>query len=564
MKMKRISKFIALLAIPAFAFGAVACESADTNSGPLHYTDVVERPEIEVPSPAKTVVYPQKPAQKPSAPQPGTAPTIGAFASSAADSPYTVTEEEGKTTVAFNEVSDWTYVYIPVEDYSAEYGNMKLTIENSAEKPAERIAIQAVYYEGYELNYAPVTVFLGELGEGEQYVIVQLGEHMITDENYNPVSNSPVREKTVLGFVVFIDSLPSYAPLTDKTGSVDFLNVEMLKDDDPKLLDRYVKPAFDWDSVIRDASITSFSKADEKITASGTGGINLPVNKYTADYTKYTFSAKGSGSVSVGVVYRLDGHIKWTLREIELTSELQTFEYDFTEVFAEGNDDLKTQYIKNGTITAIDIEMEDGSIEMSDITFVRTATGGAYVSNVWTGSPSVDIVRAANGGNAKLEYSFHTDWTNISVPVRNGAGIKRMTFKIYAPDGMNHLGIGVSSTSSLSSNNQPVGNYILRPSRYVFDGNNSERVGSTPSKDEDEPNLKGMTETVAYDAATKIYTVTYDFTEMNNTENKSISDYTITSLIFYLNCPCAGSKKEAHTFEGKRSIYILSIGLMAE
>lgn len=563
--MKRITKLLSLLTVPALLLGFAAC-GEDGGEGERKYKDVVDRPEIEMPIPAKSVVYPEKPAQKPATPAQGAVPKATDYTASEADSPYTVSKTEKGATVSYRDISDWSYVYVPVGDYTSEYGNVKITIENG-ESAAERIAIQAVYYEAYDLGYAPVTVYLGELTEGEQYVVFRLGDYMITNENYEPVKDNSVRDKTLLGFVMFIDSLPSYAPV-DKTGALEITKFEMLKDDDPKLLDRYVKPVITFANAAADGEVT-LTKGEESLGVSGTGTAFIPVSKYTSDYAELSLALNGTAGAEaeVGVRYTFDGETKLlsTAKTVSLASTAQEVTYNYLKMFAESEDaDLFTQYVKDGAVTDIYVKLIGGSVTVESATFVRTATGGAYVSNAWSGCPNVEIVRAKNGGNARIDYKYHNDWdSSISVPVRSGAGINKIEFKIYAPEGIAHLGVGVSSTSSLCSNNQVQGRYILRPSRHMFKLTES-GVQSVPVNPEEEPNLNGLKENVAYDTETKVYTITYDFTEMEDTAGNSLSDYTITSLIFYLNCPCAGSNKTAHQFEGKRSLYILSIGLYTE
>lgn len=566
--MKRISKFLALLTLPALLLGFAACgEKGDPTytKGDPTYTDVADRPEIETPVPMQTVVYPEKPAQKPAAPAAGVVPTVADYTASAAKSAYTVEKTEKGAKISYNNISDWAYVYVSVTNYSAEYGNVKITLENG-ENVAERIAVQAVYYEAYELGYAPVTVFLGELTEGEQYVIIELGEHMITDKNYDPVKDNSVKDKTLLGFVIFIDSLASYKPLTDTTGSLEITNFEMLKDNDPKLADRYVKPAIGFANATADEGVT-LTKSETTVELSGEGTAYMPVTKYTSDYAKFSLTLNGTAQVKVGVRFTFDGatQLLSTAKSVTLTGSAKEVTYDYLEMFAEStNPDISTQYVKNGTVTDIYVTITEGSATVEGATFERTATGGAYVADVWTDCSDVQVARAQNGGNARIDYKYHSGWdSSISVPVRKGAGINKIEMKIYAPDGISHFGFGVSTTSNLSSNNQAVGRYIMRPSRHTFKITSS-GIQSVLKNPEEEPNLNGLKEILDYDAETKIYTITYDFTEMKDTAGNSISDYTVSSLIFYFNCPCAGNDQKAHKFEGKQSLYILSIGLYTE
>lgn len=548
--MKTAQKFIALLGVSALLFAFPACGETDDkpntpDNGDVGYKDTIERPEIEMPELAEQVAYPAKPATAPTKPAEGTKPSVVAYTPSQTKSTYSIAEEGGVRSVTYSSVSDWSYVYVSVENYSAEYGNVKITLRNGT-PAAERIAVQAVYYEAYDLGYAPVTVQLSELMEGEQYLIFELGKYNITNATYQQIQGKTVREQTVIGFVVFIDSLPSFAP-TSASGALDFVNFEFLKDGDPALEDRYVKPVVNM--------------TGESAEVSGEP-LLLPVEKYSVDYTKYTLELNGAagGQVELAVQYTLGSQTAISSpKTVTLTGEAQTVEYDFADVRpTAGGDDMTTQFIKNGVIKAISVTPVGGSTAtVSKPAFVRTATDSAYVSDVWnSAASSVDIVRAANGGNAKIEYSFYDSWGNFSVPVRKGAGVTGIRLTIYAPDGLDHLGIGITNNSMLSSGGQNAGSFILRGASALFKGAESESFGTMNS--DGEPNLKGLKETLSYNEATKTYTLTYDFTGMDN----KLSDYTMTSMLFYLNCPCAGDAQ--HYFDGTRTLYILSIDLLTE
>lgn len=570
--MKTWKKQFALFLVPALLLAFAGCDREQTPGGGGEtpppggdpaYKDTVERPEIEMPEPALQVVYPAKPAQKPALPAEGTVPSVKRYVASEAANPYAVTEKDGEAEISYTDVSDWAYVYAEVENYSPEYGNFKITLNNGA-PAAERVAVQAIYYEAYELGYSPaVTVYLGELAEGEQYVIGELGEHLITDAAYNKVSGQSVKDKTVLGFVLFFDSLPSFAPPTDATGKIDVVGFELLKDGDPKLEDRYVKPETDFAEATADEG-TSAAVREGKLAVSGNGSAYLPIRKYSADFTAFKLEFVKQTDFEVSVRYRMDGRTLLSAPE-QVTADGE-FTYDFTDLRpTDGGDDLTTQWIRNAEVTDIVITPLTAGKEVliSGVSFLRTATDGAYVANVWSSSTSdVTIVRAANGGNAKLEYSYYTAWNNFTVPVRKGDGIRRIRLTVYAPDGLTHLGVGLTNSSSQSSNGQAMGSYILRGSSYLFNGAESDTVGEIG---ETEPNLTGMKETVSYLAETKTYVLEYDFTSMKpDASGKTFADYTISSLIFYLNCPDTADVAAEHEFDGVRRLYFLSIDLLKD
>ncbi|MDE5548529.1 MAG: hypothetical protein K2J30_06000, partial [Clostridia bacterium] len=268
------------------------------------------------------------------------------------------------------------------------------------------------------------------------------------------------------------------------------------------------------------------------------------------------------GQVELAVQYTLGNQTAISApKTVTLTGEAQTVEYDFTDVRpTTGGNDMTTQYIKNGAIKAISVKpVGTATATVSSPAFVRTATDSAYVSDVWTSAASsVEITRAANGGNAKVEYEFYDSWGNFSVPVRKGTGVTGIKLTIYAPDGLDHLGIGITNNSMLSSGGQNAGSFILRGASALFKGTETESFGTMNS--DGEPNLKGLKETVAYDEATKTYTLTYDFSGMP--EASKFENFTMTSLLFYLNCPDSGDAQ--HYFDGTRTLYFLSIDLITK
>jgi hypothetical protein len=74
---------------------------------------------------------------------------------------------------------------------------------------------------------------------------------------------------------------------------------------------------------------------------------------------------------------------------------------------------------------------------------------------------------------------------------------------------------------------------------------------------EKQDTLAGIVENVEYDATTKIYKITFDFTNAVKVESyngKSVNEMQITSLRFYLTDP-----NSTDEFEGTRSIRFINI-----
>lgn len=571
--MKGMKKLLAFVTLPALLFAAAACDGTNDGDGTGGnngggtggggYKDVIERPDIETPATPPQIVYPEKPASAPSSPAAGAVPAISSYTAFKADSTYKI-EGTSPVHISYQDVTDFAYVYAAVENYSPAYGNVKITLNSSG---AERFAVQAVYYEAYDLGYSPVTVHLQELTDGEQYAIFEMGESLITDKNYTAVQGQSVKDKTILGFVLFIDSLPSYAPTADASGALDIINFEFLPDGDPALEDRYVKPVADLSAATADSGVT-LTKEEGKITASGSGSVYIPVEKYSTDYAKLQVALRGDAGAkaSIAVQYTLPGAAKAvsSATQVTLTGEDDPFEYDYENAMPDSDDDdLKTQYIKNGTVTAVVVTPVEGEIGIEGVTFIRTAAAGAYVADNWVSNSSdITIPRAANGGNAKLEMMFNESWLNLSVGVKNGAGVKGMQIKVYAPDGLTHLGIGIVNNSSAHSEGQNPGQFVLRGSATLFNGKDSALSGANGVLMGE--NLEGIVETVSYDEAAKIYTIGYDFSKMHLTDNTKFEDYTITSLIFYPHCPSPCAQKAQHQYDGSRNLYFLSIDLITK
>lgn len=573
--MKHWKKLLSFAAVAAFVF-AVACgeNSSSSENGGFAYNDMTERPDdLEMPIAAAQVVYPEKPSSAPSVPAQGVKPSVSGYVPSSADNSYTIADVDGHKRISYTEISDWAYIYVSVENYSSAYGNIKITLNNDPAKTgnaAERIAVQAVYYEAYELGYSPVTVYLGELGEGEQYVVSELGEHLITNKSYQTVSGQTVKDKTIIGFVVFIDSLPSFAPAEDASGTLDILDFEFLADGDAKLDDRYVKPLANLSAAEAEGGAT-LDKSDGALSflAENAGGkVLLPLEKYTSDFAKFSLMTSGEAGTEfdVCVRYTMDGSTALsTASRVSLRGGEEEVEYDFSDMFPEsGGDELITQYIKNSSVTDIVIcPVTTGkNVSVTGVTFSRTVLDTAVVSNVWSsGASNVEIARAATGGNAKISYSYYTAWFNFTVPVRKGDNVKKLQLRIYAPDGLTHLGVGISNTSPNSSDGQPsAGTFILRGSSALFNGRDTEVTGTLTGA-----GMKGIVESCVYDETGKVYTLTYDFSGMEaDSSGKTFTDYTLTSLIFYLNCPCAGDTAASHAFDGTHSLYFLSIDLLTD
>lgn len=553
--MKIWKKIIALLTVSVLLFAVSACGSK------FKYKDQTDRPtDMQEPITRPQVVYPEYPDTAPSEPAEGTEPSVVEYKASFAASPYTLKNEEDGLAIEYADITDYAYIYVPVKDYTPEYGNIKITLENGT-PAAERVGIQAIYYEAKELGYSPVTVFIDRLIEGEQYLVSELGEWFITDANYQTLSNQSVRDKTIIGFVIFIDSLPSFMPEADTIGTCKIKNFEFLKDDDPKLADRYVAPDASIAEAYADDGITLNKGENLVATASSGGKLYLPISRYSSDYGEYVLNASGSGEVKIGVRYGItkkDRTRYSTPKTVALSSESTDYTYNYVKDFIDDpGDDIKTQFIRGCAVTYVYIELSAGAeITVNGVTFKRTVQEGPYVTDVWKGCSGVEVERVVAGGNAKLNVEHYTGWMASTLSIQKGQGVQKIVYIIYAPDGLNHIGFVVSTNSQLGTDGQNPGNYVVRGSTDRVNGNNSAASPYFVASQ----NLEGVKEKIEYDSETKIYKFTYDFTEMVKDKNgNTFADYTVNSLMFYLNDPNAVDE-----YEGVRRLYFLSIDLFTE
>ncbi len=548
-------RFAALVSALAAVVAFTGCSEPESNSVP--------RPDIQPPEVLGGYVeYPEAPASKPVVDTSKT-PSVGEYVSYGK---YTVEETAEGIDVSWTDIGDWEYIYIPVENYTAEFGNFKITIET---KGAERIAIQALYWEMYENGENPVTVFRGDLADGEQYLVAELGDYTRLDAEYQPITGTSLKDATILGFVVLIDSNPAQAAVSDKDGSAFFKTFEFLRDGDPGLDDKYVVPKINWSG--------SFGDAGYEVTVKDEGGIDvsyteiplysrvyIPIVNFTADYAEFdiTLSTTGVEAYSIGVMFSIEAHDNWQpyveLLKVNAAEDglhTHTVNFDGTNPIDMNNgwNPVPGEYIKNYNVYQIviwfdSLEQQSGSIYSGDATveevsFNRTATEGCTVGKAWSSStPSItlgdDIIA---GGSGTIEYSFYTGWYKLSMPVSSYEPKAKLTIKFLSEDPVDYFGIVVMSAGSEVT--------ILSGWEKLTEFENQ--------VDDSDSSAQGTIVSVSKEEASGIYTISFDFTNAKKSivTGKAFWEQSITNIGFYLGDPNSPGEE----WSGTRSIKFVSV-----
>lgn len=554
-KKQFIKKLIFTLNI-LLLFLLVGCN--EDNSG---YKDVIDRP-TDIPTLVENnfAVYPEKPSSI--AKVDNTKSPIALDAVASKNSTYNITKGE-TTLIEYQEIDNWSYVYIPIENYHEEYGNMKITAKGNG---AERIAIQALYYEMYDENNPPVAVYLGDIVDGEQYFIFSFNQFRTINKNYIPNEDSDLSKMTIIGICLFIDSNPSQMKVSNKSGSLEIISIKFLKNDDEELKDRYVVPSvapdfFDsgygitkdpetgYITINREAGTTYWSKA------------HLAIQNYSSDYSAFNlkFNTTGVQNIYIALQFSVEGH-NWLdsvdIYRLAVDDGSHEAFIDFSAAqpidIDNGYDYAAGYYVKNYRINCIQIYLDtyvqdyvpdfDATCVITELKFERTASEGTTISKGWNaGTPSIqlgdDIIA---GGTGTITYQWHSDWYYLTMPVLNYETADKLTIQFEAKNGIDYFGVAVVAGGR---------EVVLRSAWLPLNGSNSEIEDKAGT-------IEGLIEEVKYSKATKIYTITFDFTDLiklENYENKSVNELAITALRFYFTDPNGGN------FDGDRVIHFISV-----
>lgn len=558
--MKFQKRLTALFAALAAAVAFVGCSSGDPASS--GWTDTAERPEIQAPEVLGGYIeYPEAPAAKPVA-DTSKKTSAGGYTAYGA---YTLEETAEGMQATYAEVGDWDYIYVSVDDYQSKYGNFRIALET---KGAERVAVQAVYWEMYENDLRPVTVYVGGLADGEQYLVAELGEYSCLDSEYQPVAGKPLKEATILGFVVLLDSNPAQTAASDREGTAVFKSFEFLEDGDPALEDKYVVPKVNWSGSAGDAGYTVEAREDGGVRVSYSdipvySRVYLPVVNFSADYSEFdiTLTTTGVGSYSIGVMFSVESHSNWQpyvdildVTDVSDGTHTHTVNFDGTSpVDITSWQSVAGEYIKNYNVYQICIWFDSlnqqsgtvyaGEATVDDVTFNRTAVEGCTVGKAWSSTtPSITIGDdVINGGSGTITYSYYTGWYKMSMPVSGYEPKTKLTVRFMSADPVDYFGVVLMAA----------GSEITLYSGWDKLAPVENSVDATAT------DANGTVTTVVYDETTGIYTMTFDFTNAKKSIVTGLAfwEKTVTAVGFYLG----ENNTPASEWSGTRSVKFISV-----
>ena len=547
----------------------VACDKTPTEEAPagnFPYDDMIERPE-DIPPLAELdyVKYPAKPegltlGQGSGMPTVGTATVESEY--------YQVTQNEESISIKFYEVGRWDYVYLPITNFNKEYQNIKIT---ATAKNVQKVAFTALYGEMYEKNYPAVTTLLSDVGDTEQYYIMQLGNLKLIDDTYNP-TEEVLGDQTVFALCLFIDSNPSQTISNKKTdieSSFEITKIEFLKDDDKSLEDTTVEPSVrvGWCDTAYTAEKneeTGEYTINKAKNATFWEAATLDVTNYSSAYSAFNFKFTTTNVKKIAVHVLISGGLAdWAedakVYEAEVEDGAHEAYIDFSSVQPISTTNweyVAGYYIKNYKIVGVrifldtatevqsDLVNEDATCVVNELKFDKVVSGDeTVISKGWlSGSSSIVLGEDIQvGGIGSFTYAWYSGWEYLTIPVLNYKPANKLTVEFQAADGIDYMGIALGCARFANG-----GEAVLKSCWDKVD------VPAEKAND-----VAGIVETIEYDATTKIYKITFDFTnavKLDAFSGKSVNEMEISSLRFYLTDPNGTS-----FFEGTRTIRFISI-----
>lgn len=545
----------------ASLFTLVACNDETEQTG---FKDTIARPD-DIPPLAELeyVKYPEKPKDAPSKgegmPQVGTATTDSEY--------YKINQADGKITVTFNEVGKWDYIYLPITNFNAEYQNIRITATGTN---VQKFACTAIYYEMYDNGAPAVTTLISDIGDTEQFYIMELGKLKLLDASYYETQEL-LGNQTVIGLCIFIDSNPSLQVInknTDIESKFEITSIDFLPDGDDALNDRYVAPSLNVGycdlsySVEKNNETKEFTIVKDK-SAALYEAAELNISNYSSEYSAFTlkFTTQNVRSISVELI--VSGQSTWqpnvgVYAESNLVDGEHEVYIDFSSVEPIGPDwnIVPGYYIKNYKITAIRFFLdttdpnalinETSTMVINSLEFERIASDSTVISKGWSvGSP--DIILGSDlavGGVGTIEYYWYNQWYYLTMPILNYETKNSLVVKFEAPDGIDYIGIALSSGSYVE-------NELVLKSCH-------DPIASDSSVITKSGLCEGVVETVTFDSTTNIYTISFDFTnavKADSLNGKSMNEVVINSLRFYFTDDVSGNP----TFDGTRTIRFVSV-----
>ena len=581
-------RIIACVFAALMAVACVGCNGSKKSSG---WSDTVPRPEIPEPDVMGSyVTYPAAPASAPSAPDETKLPSIESYTAN-----REANEEEGGYTVdsvtveetqyprfSYNGLKDWDYVYAKVDNYRPEYGNIILTVNAPS---AEKIAVQAVYYEMYTQSNRAVTVYSGDLGGAtDRRLIAKLGDFNRLNSEWQSMGKEySLQNAAILGFAIFVDSSPAQVA-SDRIGSLTVKSFKFAKGDDPDLDVQYVVPSVNYDAATSNANsgytITSVTDPENADVFTGMeisydkvglySQVYLPIldKESIPDYAEFSIKleTKGVQSYSIGVMYSTGGNA-WQpyVQKVNVANtndgvHEHSVNFDGDSVIATGGSPVAGEFITDHGVYQICLwidslnnehlnKPETAKVTVSDVVFTRTATDSARVGKTWSAQnvPSAKVGDDVDfGGKGSFTYSWYNTWYYLSMPV---SGYKvdspksKLTVKFTSEDEIDRFGIAIVSANVRQNNGEAVISSTwekFAPTQNGAAGKDSAAYGTTFTA------VKEGND----------WTIVFDFSHAKDLENGNpFWKARISSIRIYLNDPTVG----ATPWEGTKTITFTSI-----
>ena len=559
--MKRVLKLITMFVLSLTAVLAfTSCEE-----GPdFPYKDMIERPsDIPPLNYLDYVKYPEKPADVKVGQGEGM-PTVGTATTESTN--YKIQQADGKITIKFNEVERWEYIYLPISNFNKEYQNIKITATGTN---IQKLSIAALYAEMDETKNPAVTVLNHDVGDTEQYYIMQLGKTRLVDKSYYPIDEY-LGSKTVYALCIFIDSNPSQNVVNKKTdieSVFEITAIEFLKDGDPSIKEVYVAPSINVGMCDGGYLCEKDQETGEfDITKTDVAGLYecaaLSVTNYSSSYTtlnvKFTTENVKQLTIELQIAGGLAG---WadnvTVYQSNLTDGEHEANIDFSMAQPYDSttwDTVAGYYIKNYKIVAVkfyldtidqtynEMSGQEGTCVVNEIGFERVEQEGTIIGKGWNAASSNIVIGddLAVGGIGTITYNWHQDWDYLGIPVANYTTAQKLVVEFQASEELAYFGIALGCASF------PLGELVLKSCHddALYE---AEKLG----------NAEGVVETIEFDEDNLIYKITFDFTnaiEVEKFNDKSCNEMTITSLRFYFTDPYGDD-----VFEGTRTIRFINV-----
>ena len=555
--MKRVIKLFSMLTL-CFSLLVVftSCKKYE-----FPYLDMMERPsDIPPLADLEYVKYPEKPADITVGQGQGM-PSIGTATTTSEN--YKIEQADGKITIKFNEVSNWDYVYIPLTNFNKEYQNIKFTATGTN---IQKVSVSALYAEMAETGNPAVTVLNHDVGDTEQYYIMQLGKTRLVDKSYYPMDEF-LGDKTVYGLCLFIDSNPSQNIVNknyEKESVFEITAIDFLKDGDPAIKEVYVQPSINVGFC--DGGFMIEEKADDagySITKYDNALLyecaTLAVTNFSSAYTTLDIKFNTTNVKQLTIELQISGGLSnWAENVTVYQSNLSDGEHeaniDFSMTQPNDKNTWETvagYYVKNYKIIGIkfyvdtidpnSLVAEESYIDISEIGFVRVENEGTSIGKGWNANSSYIALGddLAVGGIGTITYNWHESWDYLSMPVISYTTATKLTVEFQSSEELAYFGIALGCASFN-------GGELVIKSCHDDALYEAEKLG----------NAEGVVETIEFDEENLIYKVTFDFTNAINIEkfDKTCNELTITSLRFYFTDPYGDD-----VFEGERTIRFINV-----